>query len=207
MNCETTNNLVQLYLEGRLATLERNEFVHHVTECAACEAEVLAYREMFDVLREMPRLEAPARLSVAVLAELRAEGLAHEPRFSVLRRLSDRFFALPSWVRYPSAAFALFVFLYAPVALLLGNADHSIVEMAGSLARSVVWVRGQVAAFPGVTMLDTYARAARTVIHASAAVVSPVTLFLGMVVVGAAVFSVSRILRRKRQSGHALFSL
>ncbi len=206
MNCETTNNLVQLYLEGRLATLERNEFVHHVTECAACEAEVLAYREMFDVLRDMPRLEAPSRLSVAVLAELRAEGLAHEPRFSVLRRLSDRFFALPSWVRYPSAALALFIVLYAPVGLMLGNADHSIVEMAGSLARSAVWVRGKVAAFPGVTMFDTYARAARTVIHATSAVVSPVTLFLGLAVVGAAVFSVSRILRRKRQSGHALFS-
>jgi hypothetical protein len=55
-------------------------------------------------------------------------------------------------------------------------------------------------------MLDTYARAARTIVHATGAMVSPVTLFLGLVVVGAAVFSVSRILRRKRQSGHALFS-
>jgi hypothetical protein len=161
---------------------------------------------MFETLREMPRLEAPSRLAVAVLAELRAEGLAHEPSFSVLRRFSDRFFALPSWVRYPSAAFAVIAFLYAPVALMLGNADHSIVELAGSLARAVVWVRGAVAAFPGVTMFDTYARAVRTVVHATGAVVSPVTWLVILVVVGAAVFSVSRILRRKRQSGHALFS-
>jgi len=206
MNCEIAKNLVQPYLEGRLATLERNEFVHHVTECAACEAEVIVYREMFETLREMPRLEAPPRLAVAVLAELRAEGLAHEPSFSVLRRFSDRFFALPSWVRYPSAAFAVIAFLYAPVALMLGNADHSIVELAGSVARAVVWVRGAVTAFPGVTMLDTYARAVRTVVHATGAVVSPSTWIVILLVVGAAVFSVSRILRRKRQSGHALFS-
>lgn len=206
MNCEIAKNLVQPYLEGRLATLERNEFVHHVTECAACEAEVIVYREMFETLREMPRLEAPSRLAVSVLAELRAEGLAHEPSFSALRRFSDKFFALPSWVRYPSAAFAVIAFLYAPVALMLGNADHSIVELAGSLARAVVWVRGAVAAFPGVTMLDTYARAVRTVVHATGAVISPATWLVILVVVGAAVFSVSRILRRKRQSGHALFS-
>jgi anti-sigma factor RsiW len=207
MNCENAQNLVQPYLEGRLATLERNEFVRHVTECAACEAEVIAYREMFETLREMPRLEAPSRLAVAVLAELRAEGLAHEPRFSVLGRLSDRFFALPPRFRYPFAALAAIALLYLPVALLLGNADHSIVELAGSLARAVVWVRGATAAFPGMTTLDTYARAVRTVVHATGAVVSPVTWLLVMAVVGGAVFSVSRILRGKRQSGHALFSL
>jgi len=90
------------------------------------------------------------------------------------------------------------------VALLLGNADHSIVELAGSLARAVVWVRGRVAEFPGVTAFDTYARAVRTVVHATGAMVSPMTLFVGLAVVGGAVFSVSRIVRRKRQSGHAL---
>ena len=37
MNCETAKNLVQPYLEGRLPTLERNEFVYHVTECGVCE--------------------------------------------------------------------------------------------------------------------------------------------------------------------------
>jgi anti-sigma factor RsiW len=207
MNCENTQNLVQPYLEGRLATLERNEFVHHVTECASCEAEVLAYREVFDALREMPRFEAPSRLSVAVMAHLRAEGLAHEPRFSVVRRLSDRFFALPSWIRYPSTALFVIALLYIPVGLWLGNADHSIVELAGSLARSVVWVRGKVAAFPGMTAFETYARAVRTVVHATGAVVSPVTWLIVTGVVIAAFFSVSRILRRKRQSGHALFSL
>jgi anti-sigma factor RsiW len=207
MNCETANNLVQPYLEGRLAALERNEFVHHVTECAGCEAEVLAYREVFGALREMPRFEAPSRLSVAVLAELRAEGLAHEPRFSRLRRMSDRFFALPAWVRYPSAAFFLIAILYAPIGLMLGSADHSIVELAGSLARAVVWVRGKVAEFPGVTVFDTYARAVRTVVHAASAMISPTMMLAIVLVVGAAVFSVSRILRRKRQSGNALFSL
>jgi hypothetical protein len=206
MNCETAKNLIQPYLEGRLATLERNEFVHHVTECAVCEAEVIGYRELFQTLREMPRLEAPSRLAVSVLAELRAEGLVHEPRFSVIRRVSDRFFALPARVRYPVAACSVIALLYAPVGLLLGNADHSIVELAGSLARTVLWVRAAVAHLAGVTILDTYARAVRTVVHATGAVVSPATWFVVVAVVGAAAYSMSRILRRKRQSGHALFN-
>lgn len=205
MNCEIAQTLVQPYLEGRLATLERNEFVHHVTECAACEADVIAYRRMFEGLREMPRLDAPSRLAVTVLAELRAEGLVHGPRFSMLTRVSDRFFALPSWVRYPSAALVAIALLYLPVGLVLGRADHSIVELAGSLARAVVWMRGEVAGFPGVTLLDTCARAARTVVHAASAMISPFTLFIIMVVVAGAVFSVAKILRGKRQSGHALF--
>jgi anti-sigma factor RsiW len=65
---------MQTYLEGRLPTLERNEFVYHVTECASCESEVIEYRDVFRLLREMPRLEAPTRLNVAVMAHLHAEG-------------------------------------------------------------------------------------------------------------------------------------
>lgn len=207
MNCETTKNLVQLYLEGRLATLERNEFVRHVTECASCESEVLTYRALFGALRDIQRVEAPSRLSVAVMAALRAEGLSHEPRFSLLRRASDRFFALPAWLGYPSLAIVVVALLYVPVAMLLGNADHSIVELAGSLARAVVWVRGKVTEFPGMAVFDTYARAVRTVVHATTAMVSPTTVLLALAVVAGAAFSISRIVRRKRQSGHALFSL
>jgi hypothetical protein len=58
-----------------------------------------------------------------------------------------------------------------------------------------------------MTAFETYARAVRTVVHATGAVVSPVTWLVVTGVVIAAFFSVSRILRRKRQSGHALFSL
>lgn len=206
MNCGKATDLIQPYLEGRLATLERNEFVHHVTECAACEREVLAYRELFQGLREMSRAEAPERLSVGVLAALRAEGLVHEPRFSLPGRFTDRFFALPGQVRYPLAALMVIAFLYIPVALVLGNAGSSIAGAAESLARGVVWARGVAADLPGVAGFDTYLRAARTIIHAAGAVVSPVTWLAVIAVVVAALFSMSRILRRKRQSEHAVFS-
>ncbi|HET6349958.1 MAG TPA: zf-HC2 domain-containing protein [Candidatus Krumholzibacteria bacterium] len=206
MNCENAKNLIQTYLEGRMATLERNEFVHHVTECAACEREVIAYREVFQSLRDMPRLEAPGRISVAVLAELRAEGLVHEPRFSAFKRLSDRFFAMPAAARYPAAALIVIALLYAPVALLLGRAGRSLVEIAESVADAVVWVRGVIGGFPGTAALDTYLRAVRTIAHAAGGMLSPVSWLLVIAVVVGAVYSMSRILRRKRHSGHALFS-
>lgn len=206
MNCETAKNLVQPYLEGRLATLERNEFVYHVTECAACERDVIAYREVFQTLRDLPRYEAPARIAVGVLAELRAEGLVHEPRFSGVQRVTDGFLSLPAKARYPIAAFGVIALLYLPVALLLGRAGASIAGMAEGLARAVVWTRGMVAEFPGVSAFDTYVRAGRTIVHAAGEVVSPVTWLLVIAVVGVAVYSMSRILRRKRHSGHAVFS-
>jgi anti-sigma factor RsiW len=207
MNCETATTLVQSYLEGRLATLERNEFVYHVTECGACEREVIAYRELFHTLRDLPTVEAPSRLSVGVLATLRAEGLVHEPRFSVLGRFTDHFLALPGQLRYPLAALFVIAFLYIPVALVLGNLGSSIAGAAESLARGVVWTRGLATDLPSVAGLDTYVRAARTIVHAAGAVVSPVTWLVVIGVVAGALYSMSRILRRKRQSEHAVFSL
>jgi hypothetical protein len=206
MNCETAQNLVQPYLEGRLATLERNEFVHHVTECGACEREVIAYRELFQGLREMPLSEAPGRLSVGVMAALRAEGLVHEPGFSGLRRFTDGFFALPAPVRYPATALAVIALLYIPVALLLGTTAGSIAGAAESLARGVVWVRGLVTDIPSAAGFDTYVRLARTIVHAAGAVISPVTWLVVIGVVAGALYSMSRILRRKKQSEHAVFS-
>jgi anti-sigma factor RsiW len=207
MNCENAKNLIQPYLDGRLATLERNEFVYHVTECAACENEVLAYREMFNSLRDMPRLEAPARISVGVMAAIRAEGLVHEPRFSVLRRVTDRVFGLPPAARYPLTALAVIALLYIPVALVLGNAGRSIAGAAESVARAVVWTRGLAADFPGAVALDTYGRAARTILHAAGGLISPVTGLVIVAVIGVAIFSMFRVLRRKRHSEHAMFSL
>jgi anti-sigma factor RsiW len=206
MNCETAKNLIQPYLDGRLATLERNDFVYHVTECASCEAEVIAYRGMFQALHVLPRLDAPPRLSAGVMAALRAEGLVHEPRFSRARGFTDRFFALPAPVRYPVAAFAVIALLYLPVAGVLGNAGSSIAGAAETLARAVVWLRGLAADLPGVAGLDTYVRAARTIVHAAGAVMSPVTWLAVGAVVAVALYSMSRLLRRKRHSEHAMFS-
>ena len=204
MQCEKANDLIQPYLEGRLATLERNEFVHHVTECASCERDVLAYRELFQGLRELSHVEAPERLSVGVLAALRAEGVVHDQPLP--GRVTDRFLSLPGQIRYPLAALIVIAFLYVPVALVLGNAGSSIAGAAESLARGVVWARSLTTDFPGVTGLDTYVRAARTILHAAGGVVSPLTWLAVIGVIVAALFSMSRVLRRKRQSDHAVFN-
>jgi anti-sigma factor RsiW len=206
MNCELAKNLIQPYLEGRLPVLERNEFVHHVTECGACEREVIAYRELFRGLRDVPRLEAPERLAVAVIAQLRADGLVHEPRFSGLRRAVEGFFALPARARYPLSALAVVLLLYVPVALILGRAGRSVAGIAESFARAVVWLQGAVAGLPGVAAFDPYVRAARTVARAAGEVVSPGLFLVASAAIILALYTMLRVLRRKRPSDHAIFS-
>lgn len=198
---------MQPYLEGRLATLERNEFVHHVTECAACERDVIEYREVFRALRAVPRFEAPPRISVAVMAHLHAEGLVHEPRFPWARRQADRFMDLPARVRYPVAAMAAVTMLYLPVALVLGGARASLAGVAEGFARGVLWAQGAVSGTATLSMFEPYARAARTVAHATSTLVTPATLAVAALLFVAVVVSMSIVLRRKRSSSHAMFSL
>ena len=208
MNCETAKNLMQPYLEGRLPTLERNEFVYHVTECGACETEVLAYRQVFRALRSMERFEAPSRIQVGVLAHLQAEGLIHEPRFPLFRRVLDAFLDLPARVRYPVAALAAVAVMYLPVGFILAGTRGSIAGIAETLARGVLWLQGVFGGVSTRTNVEPYTRAARTVTHAAAEVISPVAAMLLVVALVAVVaLAAARILRRKKPSGHALFTL
>lgn len=207
MNCETAQSLMQSYLEGRLPTLERNEFVYHVTECAACESEVIEYRDVFRCLREMPRLEAPTRLGVGVMAHLRAEGLIHEPRFPWARRALDRYFAVSARVRYPVTAVVLIAVLYAPVALILSGTRGSIAGAAEGFARAILWIQGTLASIATVSALEPYVRVARTVFSAAGAYVSPGMLIAAAIIAAIIVLTAARHGRRKRPSGHAMFSL
>lgn len=207
MNCETAKNLMQPYLEGRLATLERNDFVYHVTECAACESEVIEYRDVFRCLRELPRFEAPSRLGVSVMAHLRAEGMIHEPRFPWARRAMGGYLAVPARVRYPATAVLLIAVLYAPVALILSGTRGSIAGAAEGFARAVLWIQGTVASLGTIAVLEPYVRVARTVFGAVTAYLSPGMLIAAALVAAVIVLTATRHGRRKRPSGHALFSL
>lgn len=208
MNCETANSLIQPYLEGRLPTLERNEFVYHVTECGACETEVLEYRQVFRALRSMERLEAPSRIQVGVLAQLRSEGLIHEARFPLFRRVMDAFLDLPARVRYPVAALAAVAVMYLPVGFILAGSRGSIAGATETLARGVLWVQGVLGGLAAKADVEPYTRAARTVTHAAAEVASPVVVMLLVVaLVGVVALAASRIVRRKKTSGHALFTI
>lgn len=207
MNCETARNLMQPYLEGRLATLERNEFVYHVTECAGCEAEVIEYRDLFRCLRELPRFEAPSRVSVGVLAHLRAEGVIHEPRFPWARRVVERYSSIPARVRYPLTAAMLIAVLYVPMALVLSGRRGSLAGAAEGFARAVLWVQNMFASIATISVIEPYVRAVRTLFNAASAYVTPGMFIAAAVVAAVIVLSIARYSRRKRPSGHAMFSL
>jgi len=198
---------MQSYLEGRLATLERNEFVYHVTECAACESEVIEYRDVFRCLRDMPRLDPPPRLGVAVMAHLHAEGLIHEPRFPWARRVADQYFGIPTRVRYPLTAALLVAVLYVPVAVILSGTRGSLAGAAEGFARAILWVQGTIASLGAVAAFEPYVRVTRTVFTAVAAYVSPGMLIAAAIIAAVIVMSATRHGRRKRPSGHAMFSL
>jgi len=205
MNCETAKNLMQPYLEGRLPTLERNEFVYHVTECGACETEVLAYRQVLRALRTMERFGAPSRIQVGVLAQLQAEDLIHEPRFPLFRRAGNAFLDLPARVRYPAAALAAVAVMYLPVGFILAGTRGSVAGVTEAIARGVLWAQGVLG---GVSSVEPYTRAARTVTHAATEVVSPLAvLLLVLGLVGVVAFAAARLARRKKTSGHALFTI
>jgi hypothetical protein len=56
--------------------------------------------------------------------------------------------------------------------------------------------------------VEPYTRAARTVTHAAAEVAAPIVLSLILAaLVGVAAFTAARFVRRKKPSGHALFSI
>jgi hypothetical protein len=198
---------MQAYLEGRLATLERNEFVYHVTECAACESEVIEYRDVFRCLREMPRFDPPERLGVAVMAHLHAEGLIHEPRFPWARRAADQYFGIPARVRYPLTAALLIAVLYAPVAIILSGTRGSLAGAAEGVARAILWIQGTLASLGTVAVLEPYVRTMRTVFNAVAAYLSPGMLIAAALIAAVIVLTATRHGRRKRPSGHAMFSL
>jgi len=216
MNCQTVRNSVQEYLEGRLPRLERNEFVSHVSECNACEEEVLAYREVFGGLKTMEREEAPTRISLAVMAHLKAEGRIYETPVPVVARVVGRFLALPGIARYPLAAALLIAVLYVPLAALLGLMRGSVTSATSVLTSAYVTATD---ALSGVSQLATffdalgsYARALKAV-HgavftlASAAGNNLLAIGIGLALVATAVFAARMIARRKRSSDHAIFGL
>lgn len=212
MNCTTVRGVTQEYLEGRFSQLERNELVSHVDECAACEEEVLAYREMFGVLRELPRHEAPTRVTNAVMAHFAAEGAFKAPAKTV--SVLGRFLALPAAARYPLAAALVIIALYAPLAAALGMMRGSVTSITGRIAEAYGAVQGAtgslsiLAAF--FESLTTYARAFKTVLQAFGSLVSRGDGAWVVAIVIAVVFSVALaflIGKRRKSVHHATYSL
>lgn len=58
---------IQDYLDGELAAPEREAFVAHLRDCAACATELALYRRTFAALDGMPLVAPPAALTERVL--------------------------------------------------------------------------------------------------------------------------------------------
>lgn len=211
MNCDFVRTHIQDYLDGRLVALDRNAFVRHVDECPACEAEVMAYREVFSFLRdEMRREPAPPRVRYGVLSRLRAEGRFYEPHVPALLRVLERFLALPAAAKYPLAAVALVASLYFPLAALLGLARGFAISYTDFMTRTYSVVSDAVG---GVSLigrlidnLTEYARVLKAVVEAFAVTAQSAEglWLLGALVAGALgiALAVSVVARRKRSAHH-----
>jgi len=202
MNCQIVRNVVQEYLEGRLAALDRNEFVHHVDQCKSCEDEVLAYRAVFTDLRRMGRFEAPSGLETVVMAELREQGLVREKKIPLLSRLLDGFLALPAFARYPLAAAGVIIALYAPVTLVLGRFREAVGIATGMIADGYLFAQNALGSISAVARvcetLASYAKAQALASLASQGII--MSLGVGFL---AALLITIRWFGRKRSSHNA----
>lgn len=215
MNCKTVDSITQDYLDGRLATLDRNEFVRHVNMCADCEEKVLAYREMFAALGDIGRHECPASVGNSVILQLKHEGYIYEPRMSPLRKAGHIFMSWPAGIRFPLAAAFVVAVLYIPIAALLGLARGSVSTATGAMTSAFLFLRDALGSVDYIARfldgLNAYGRAAKTVITAFASLLTGEGLWVlgaGCAIVAAAILVVM-VLKRKRGSGdatHATFS-
>lgn len=59
MICAFIENLLDLYLDGRLVTVQSRWVEHHLKTCPACAAKVASLRSITDGLRALPVLPPP----------------------------------------------------------------------------------------------------------------------------------------------------
>ncbi len=207
MNCTTVRTLIEDRVEGRLAQLDRRAFDAHVSSCEACAKELRTWRELFDGLDSLAHVEAPQRISRAVLAHLRAEGRIREARAD-RRRAIDRLFALPARVRYPLTALAVSVVLWAPVALVLSLARESLAPAFLAVARAAAALDRLVhetrVVSDVVETMAAYVRAAQTVGGALESALGADVLRAGALLAVTALLALSfgRRLVRAKSSDH-----
>lgn len=215
MNCQTVQNLIEDYLDRRLVVLDRHEFVRHVTDCPACEAELAAYRDVYEFLGDAEAEVVPRGLQNKVISQLKAEKLIYQPKVPALRRCVNAFLDLPGLAKYPLAAGAVIAAVYFPLLLMLGRAE-------GLAAKATVFVTERFLSLQdllgGVSVLaniyhalERYTKLGKTVVGACVALVSSTGDNLWVLSIGifAALFAILGVslLKKKRSSHDAPFSV
>lgn len=211
MNCETTRSLIQDYLDRRLVQLDRHEFLRHIDECAACERELVSFRDVYTFLGAMEPMETPRGFQNAVVSQLKSEGRIYEKKASFFRRRAAAFVALPGVAKYPLAAVLVIAALYLPLKLVLGLAGGAAVKTTVLATEALVALRetigdATVLARLWETLTD-YARVLETIVGACLSALpsaseSPVVFAVSTAVVLSSVLLVVRFVR-KRSSHNA----
>ena len=211
MNCETTRTLIQDYLDRRLVQLDRHEFLRHVDECAACERELVSYRDVYTFLGAMEAVEAPRGFQNAIISQLKSEGRIYEKKVSLARRWVGGFLALPGIAKYPLAATLVIAALYLPLKLILGLAGGATVRATVLMTDALVALRDTIGEATVLTRVwdsvTGYARVSQMILGACMSVLpSPAEAPAVFAVV--TVFALSSILLivrfiRKRSSHNA----
>ncbi len=133
---------MQDFLDARLVVLERNEVVRHVDECAECEQELLAMRDVYVGLNDMRNTYQPPRgFSNSIVSQLKADGVIRKPQRSPLAKAADRFLGLPAFARYPLAASLVVAALYLPVTAALGLAPEAMGNFSLIVANALLSLR------------------------------------------------------------------
>lgn len=215
MNCETTRSIIQDYLDRRLVQLDRSEFLRHIDECAACERELVASRDVFTYLNKMDPFEVPRGFQSNIISQLKSEGHVHEPKIAPVRRWVAGFLALPGVAKYPLAAVAVIAALYLPLKLVLALAGGAAGKATMLATDAMVSARDALAGASFLTgiwdVLSSYGRALQTLFNAFLTVLNAAGGSLWFVGVGAlvallAVVLVTRFVK-KRSSHNAPLSL
>jgi hypothetical protein len=203
--------MIQDYLERRLVQLDRHEFLRHIDECAACERELVNYRDVFTFLGGMEPFESPRGFQNAIISQLKSEGQIHEPRVSPARRWADKVLALPGVAKYPLAAVLVIAALYLPLKLVIGSAGEAVGKATVLVTDFLVTMSGRLGEVSVLSRtwdaLCGYGRALQTILSAFVSLVSSsgeglMMLGGGAVVALTAILLISRFLR-KRSSDNA----
>ncbi len=100
MICAIFRNMVDLYVEDRLAGFQARWMEQHAAACPACAAELAAWKQLLAELRDIPVPQVPPNLKEILRGALASEPEAPEPAEEITG------YALPGRSWEPSMALA-----------------------------------------------------------------------------------------------------
>lgn len=87
MNCEQIHGLLNEYVDGELAAVDREAVEQHIAGCTGCREELRALQQTAELVRSLPRMPAPQELAGAVKSRM-ARAAAVRRRAALARWVS-----------------------------------------------------------------------------------------------------------------------